>query len=172
VGEREYVLLLNAATKAQDATRAQQVLTAMAEDVLRPSQQHTWPALEAWLTSPAALAHSQHPDLGPWVCRRKPSTQSSDDTEDNAASSSSSAKGTAWRPGDEWHPPSAAAAAAAGPKNDNAAVEKEAEAGESSSAADKVAVSESAINPLSGHCAFTGVRLRSVELSSAAQVKK
>jgi len=170
VGEREYVLLLNAATKAQDASRAEQVLLAMAEDVLRPSQRHTWPALEAWFTSPAALAHSQHPDLGPWVCRRKPSSQSSDgdDQEEEGASSQSAA----WRPGEEWHPPpaTATAATAAGLEDGIAAVDQEAAAGGSGTAV-KAPASGSAVNPLNGRCNSTGVCLRSVELSSAAQVK-
>lgn len=159
------MLLLNAAAKAQDASRAEQVLSAMAEDVLRPSQRYTWPALEAWFASPAALVQSQHPDLGPWVCRRKASSQSSngDDREEGASSQSA-----AWRPGEEWHPPSAAAA---GPEDDIAAVDQEELAGGSGTAV-KAPASGSAINPLNGRCNATGVCLRSVELSSAAQVDK
>jgi hypothetical protein len=149
VGEREYVLLLHAATKAQDAARARQVLAALAEDVLRPSRRHTWPALEAWFASPAAAAPTDHPRLGPWTTRRTPAKWTEPEPKPKPKPKPElepepeRTQVGEWRPGDEWHPPAAAEAAAA---------------------------REAAVDGVSGRCGATGLVLRSVELSHAAQV--
>jgi pentatricopeptide repeat protein len=67
VGEREYVLLLKAATAGGNVEKANLVLRSLAEDVLRPSKTNTWPAIEAWFKSPAAQTSSSGgTSSGPW----------------------------------------------------------------------------------------------------------